>query len=223
MSLRKSNIYSWEDYNKSISKICAYNIKFNNKFKINSVEKSYYPHTRDLFALSLSDYKIKKVLDYGSNISALSNLNNKINTNKKKFFVFDPFCKKKLSTKIKSINYKVITEIKELQKEEINFVHFGSCLQYIENFKINLKNINFDHCLKILITATPITFGNKYKAKQTNHINLIQNVHNYKQIISFFKRYGFKVIFKSSMDINLSKLEKLNKNTYFLNILMEKK
>ena len=222
MTCKNLNIYSWKNYNKSIVKIAKKNIQYNNNHHINSIEHSYYPHTRDMFSISITETKIKTILDYGSNISSLSNIINKIETKSKKFLIFDPF-KFKNKIKIKKINYKIINDIKKIQKEKINFIHFGSCLQYIENFKYDLKKINYKKCLKILITATPITYGKAYKTEQSNHKNLIQNVHNIYDVISFFQSVGFKLIFKSAMNIDLAKLKKINKKTYFLNILLKKK
>ena len=78
------NRYSWKNYNHNINKIIRYNVTQNNLSIFNVIEKSYYPHTRDIFALTASSKNIINILDYGSNLSLLTNLKNKINLYKKK-------------------------------------------------------------------------------------------------------------------------------------------
>ena len=90
--------FNWTNYNNNISLFKKLS-KFNKKNKFNYIENGFYNHVRDIFCLSLILTKIKKstekikVLDYGSNRLSYSNLTNKLNIRKFKFFVYDPFCK----------------------------------------------------------------------------------------------------------------------------------
>jgi hypothetical protein len=217
------NRYSWKNYNHNINKIIRYNVTQNNLSTFNVIEKSYYPHTRDIFALTASSKNIINILDYGSNLSLLSNLKNKINLDKKKFYIYDPFNSHKKKINIKNVKYEIKTNFNDLIKINYDLIHFGSCIQYIENPLFVLKCLKHTKNLKILITATPFNYKMTYSTEQTNHNNLKQIVHNYEMIIKFFSINGFDLIFKSSMDIKLAKLKVLKSKTYFLNLLFQKK
>jgi len=198
------------------------NIQFNKRHKINCIEKSYYPHTRDLLALLIANKSIKNILDFGSNLAVLSNLNNKIKTVNKKFITYDPFFKSGNKFKIDNIKYTIVNNLNDIYKIRFDLLHLGSCLQYIENYDFLLQKLKFTKNAKIFISATPININHSYITEQTNHKNLIQNVHSLKKLINFFNKIKFKLIFKSCMDINHAKLKLVKKQTYFLNLILSK-
>ena len=218
-----TKIYSWKIYNHNIQKLINQNINFNNSAKFNAVDNSYYSQTRDIFALVANTSKVINILDFGSNLSLISNLNNKIDTKAKKFIVYDPFYSLKDDIKIKNINYKIFSNFTDIIKIKFDLIHFGSCIQYIENIENYIKLLTFNKKSKILFTATPFNLNTKYKTKQTNHKNLFQTVHNYKDLCKLLKLNKFDIIFKSSMNIKLAKLKTVKPNTYFLNILFQMK
>jgi len=218
-----TKIYSWKIYNHNIQKLINQNINFNNSVKFNAVDNSYYSQTRDIFALVANTSKVINILDFGSNLSLISNLNNKIDTKTKKFIVYDPFYSLKDDIKIKNINYKIFSNFTDIIKIKFDLIHFGSCIQYIENIENYIKLLTFNKKSKILFTATPFNLFTKYKTKQTNHKNLFQTVHNYKDLCKLLKLNKFDIIFKSSMNIKLAKLKTVKPNTYFLNILFQMK
>ena len=218
-----TNNYSWIKYNLNIQKLINQNIAFNKKFMFNAVDNSYYTQTRDIFALVANTSKVINILDFGSNLSLISNLNNKIDTKAKKFIVYDPFYSLKDDIKIKNINYKIFSNFTDIIKIKFDLIHFGSCIQYIENIENYIKLLTLNKKSKILFTATPFNLFTKYKTKQTNHKNLFQTVHNYKDLCKLLKLNKFDIIFKSSMNIKLAKLKTVKPNTYFLNILFQMK
>jgi hypothetical protein len=218
-----TNNYSWKKYNLNIQKLINQNIAFNNKFMFNAEDNSYYTQTRDIFALVANTSKVINILDFGSNLSLISNLNNKIDTKAKKFFVYDPFYSLKDDVKIKNINYKIFSNLTEIIKIKFDLIHFGSCIQYIQNFDSYLKILKSNNKSKILFTATPFNLYTKYKTKQINQKNLFQTVHNYHDLCKLLKLKKFDIIFKSSMNIKLAKLKTVKPNTYFLNILFQMK
>lgn len=218
-----TNNYSWKKYNLNIQKLINQNIAFNNKFMFNAEDNSYYTQTRDIFALVANTSKVINILDFGSNLSLISNLNNKIDTKAKKFFVYDPFYSLKDDVKIKNINYKIFSNLTEIIKIKFDLIHFGSCIQYIQNFDSYLKILKLNNKSKILFTATPFNLYTKYKTKQINQKNLFQTVHNYHNLCKLLKLKKFDIIFKSSMNIKLAKLKTVKPNTYFLNILFQMK
>ena len=218
-----TNNYSWKKYNINIQKLINQNIAFNKKFMFNAVDNSYYTQTRDIFALVANTSKVINILDFGSNLSLISNLSNKIDTRAKKFFVYDPFYSLKDDVKIKNINYKIFSNLTDIIKIKFDLIHFGSCIQYIKNFDSYLKILKLNNKSKILFTATPFNLYTKYKTKQINQKNLFQIVHNYHDLCKLLKLKKFDIIFKSSMNVKLAKLKTVKPNTYFLNILFQMK
>jgi len=218
-----TNMYSWKKYNLNIQKLAKKNIAFNLSSIFNAYENSYYPQTRDIFSLTANSTKIINILDFGSNLSLISNLTNRINVKKKFFYIYDPFSQKDDHIKIKGLNYKVFSNFNEIKKIKFDLIHFGSCIQYIKNFYYYLNLLNLNDKSKILFTATPLNLIKKYTTRQTNHNNLFQIVHSYKILYNYFKLKQFDIVFKSSMDIKLAKLKTIKPNTYFLNILFQMK
>jgi len=218
-----TNIYSWKKYNLNIQKLVKKNITFNLSSIFNANENSYYPQTRDIFSLSANSIKIINILDFGSNLSLISNLTNRINVKKKKFYIYDPFSNKDDHIKIKNLNYKIFSNFSEIRKIKFDLIHFGSCIQYIENFYYYLDLLNLSTKSKILFTATPLNLLKKYTTRQTNQKNLFQIVHSYKILYNYFKLKEFDIVFKSSMNIKLASLKTIKPNTFFLNLLFQKK
>ena len=218
-----TNIYSWKKYNDNILKLVKKNVNYNLSSIFNAIENSYYPQTRDIFTLTANSRKITNILDFGSNLSLISNLSNRINIKKKKFYIFDPFSKGNNHIKIKDLSYKVFSNFSEIKKIKFDLIHFGSCIQYIENFYYYLNLLNLNAKSKILFTATPFNLIKKYTTRQTNHNNLNQIVHSYKILYNYLKLKQFDIVFKSSMNIKLAKLKTIKPNPYFLNILFQMK
>jgi hypothetical protein len=218
-------MYNWKIYNKKKTKISIKFEEYNNLNEFNLSEKSYYNHTRDLLALNLINIGNSKlnVLDYGSNILSISNLKNKISLSKVNFFIYDPFYNEKFKNLpiLKFINYKIFNNI-NLLKKKIDLLNLGSSLQYLDNYNIIFDQVDFNKNSKILITATPFTTQKKYKSKQINHLNLNQNINNFKKLIIDFKKKNFQLVFKSSINIKLASIKNLKKKTFFLNLLFKK-
>lgn len=216
-----TNKYNWQKYNKNNVLLSKKLEKYNNIFKLNYSENSYYNHTRDLFSLTLLKKRKIKVLDFGSNIAALANLKNKIDLKNTIFYIYDPFAynKKHTVNVIKNVKIYIYNDLLLLNKIKFDVVHFGSSLQYLIDYTKSIKLINFSKQCKILITATPISFKKKYASKQKNHLNLIQYIHSFTTLNNFLKIYNFKLIFKSVLDINYASVLNLKKKTSFINLL----
>ncbi len=216
--------YNWQNYNLKSNKLAKKIVNFNKKHKFNFIEEHIYNHIRDIFCLVLTlSRKGKKtnVLDYGSNILSLSNIKNKIITQNFNFFSYNPY-KKKNTKEIKPFLITTINNKKNLNKYKYDILNFGSCLQYLESLKNLDYDLNFSNISKIIITHTPLTLGKSFSAIQSNHSNLVQNIHNYNSLVSFFKRKKFKVIFKSRNDDKFIGLKKTNKKVFSLNIVLTK-
>lgn len=216
--------YSWKLYNHSIKKLVLKNIDINNRHQFNAPEKKYYSQTRDIFSMAIIKCNsCTKILDFGSNLSIISNLGNKLELTNKEFIIYDPFFENNFKPKIKNIKYKVVDNLEKISKIKFDLVHFGSCIQYIKNFYELFEKIKFEKKSKILFTATPFNLHSSYVAKQTNQRNLLQFVHDYEFFKKFLNEKKFNLIFKSSIDIKLAKLKPIKLGTYFLNLLFQKK
>jgi hypothetical protein len=217
-------MYNWKIYNKKKNILAIKFDKFNSKNIFNFIENSYYNHTRDLLSLFLlsSNYNKSKILDYGSNLTSLSNLKNKIDMKKHQFFIYDPFkLEEKIKVNFSNINYQIYNNI-DLLTKKVDLVHFGSSLQYLSDYNKVFDEIKFKKRSKILITATPFTMDKEYSSVQKNHKNLIQKVNNFIKLVIDFKKRKFNLVFKSSMDLKMASVKNLKKRTFFLNMIFER-
>ena len=219
--------YNWSKYNKQNSKLSTKIIKFNNLQKINFVEEGLYNHIRDIFCLTILFNQKKngrtKILDYGSNLLALSNIVSKIDVKLFDFSIYDPFYSKDHTNIKKVFKIKFFTEKSNLKFKKFDVINFGSSLQYIENINKLNDTINFESVKTIIITHTPITLSKEYESKQKNHKSLIQNVHSISNIEKYFHKIGFKLVFKSRNDDKYIACEKKQRKTYSLNLIFIKK
>lgn len=224
----KTNNDYWKKYNFNKKELIRKILKFNNKFKFNFFEKEHFNHTRDILALSLSLYrgskKTIKVLDFGSNPLTISNLNNKINTKKFRFVIFDPFLNKINNEKIiiKNVKYSLINNLNKIYKEEFEIMHFASSVQYQKNFIEDLNKFNLNKTKIIIFTYTPFSLGKTFLSRQTNHTNLIQTVHSLNQLTLILKKLKFNLIFKSRNNDKYIACQNKKFKTFSLNLVFNK-
>tara|TARA_B100001996_G_scaffold378733_1_gene363356 strand:- start:179 stop:841 length:663 start_codon:yes stop_codon:yes gene_type:complete len=213
----------WQKYNLNKTKLIKKITKYNRKNNVNFIESGHYNHTRDILALSISLIGKKnklEILDYGSNALTLANLTNKIINKNVNFIIYDPFYKgKKVVKKNKKISYQITNEEKIILKKKFDLIYFGSSIQYQEKFYKKIKN--FNNSKYILITHTPFSMNKEYVARQSNHINLNQNIYSLSKIISFFKKRNFELIFKSRNEDKYVACKNKKFKTYSLNLLFK--
>ena len=219
--------FDWFEYNSKRNKEAIRIYNYNLKSKVNYIEKSFYKNVRDIYALSLLLAKrtnsISNVLDYGSNLIPHSNLLNKIDVSKYKFFIYNPLIKK-INKRLK-LKFEFVNKIKDLKKNRFDLVYFGSSLQYIQNLK-EIGDLQFmKRSNYILITHTPISLNNSknYRENQANENNLIQSIHSYREITNNLLRGCFNLKFKSVNEFKYSGLKKRKKNVHSLNLLFKNK
>lgn len=223
--MKKNKSYNWRKYNLNKSKLIQKMILYNNKNNFNFEEKDHFNHTRDLIGLSIATIKKKgkiNVLDYGSNLITLSNFKNKINLKKYNFCIYDPFFNQndqEIKTKIKDLNYNITNNLQKIKNTSFDVLNFASSIQYQSNFLSEIKRLNLKKTIRIIITYTPFSLGETYESIQSNHLNLVQKVYSYKEIISNFKKLNFNLIFQSR---NLDKYiacKKKKFKTFSLNLI----
>ena len=217
----------WQKYNLNKNKLIKKIASYNKKNKVNFLESGHYNHIRDILALLIStiDKKNKKleVLDYGSNVLSLVNFINKIDMNRINFTIYDPYYKPgNKKNKNVNIRYKIIDSEKKIFKNNYDLVHFGSSIQYENKFFDKIKVFKLNSVKYILITHTPFSLKNDYLSSQTNHPNLIQNIYSLSKITSSFKKYNYKLIFKSRNNDKYIACKNKKFKTYSLNLLFKK-
>ena len=109
-----------------------------------------------------------------------------------------------------------------MNKKKFDIINFGSCLQYMENFNRNDKHLDFSKVSNIIISHTPLTLKKTYIASQSNHKNLKQIIYNYHDIIYYFQKKKFRLIFKSKNPDKYIGLKKKNPQTFSLNLIFVK-
>jgi len=165
-----TKIYSWKIYNHNIQKLINQNINFNNSAKFNAVDNSYYSQTRDIFALVANTSKVINILDFGSNLSLISNLNNKIDTKAKKFIVYDPFYSLKDDIKIKNINYKIFSNFTDIIKIKFDFKYLLKKIWIVISIYI-LLHFNPDYYITLNLISIIISFLILYSIIDTYNKN----------------------------------------------------
>ena len=225
MSIEISNY--WKIYNQEKNSLLKKIIDFNNNNKFNFIEKENYNHIRDILSLTLATIKIKKnklnILDYGSNLLTISNLSNKINTTKFKFFIFDPFLTKKLiKYKLKNTRYIITNNENKIYKNKFILINFGSSIQYQNDFFMNLEKLNLSKTKYILFTSSPFSLSKTYISKQSNHKHIIQKVYSLNKIVNILKSKNFKLIFKSRNNDKYISCSKKIYKTFSLNLVFKK-
>ncbi len=217
----------WKVYNQEKKSLLKKIAKFNNINKFNFIENENYNHIRDILSLTLATIKIQKgklkILDYGSNLLTLSNLSNKIDTSKFKFFVFDPFLPKRFTKyKFKNIDYEVSSDERKIVKNNFILINFGSSIQYQNDFFKNLERLSLLKTKFIIFTSTPFSLSKTYTSKQSNHENLIQKVYSLNYLINKLKSKNFKLIFKSRNKDKYISCKKQIHKTFSLNLVFKK-
>ena len=217
----------WLKYNLDKKKLIKKITQFNRKNNFNFIEAGHFNHTRDILALSIaaiaSKNKNLQILDYGSNPLSLINLVNKIITKKIFFTIYDPFYKgKEIRQKNNNIQYQIIKSENKVFKKKFDLIHFGSSIQYQDNFFQKINNFKFKNVKYILITHTPFSLLKNYKSKQTNHQNLIQNIYSFSNLVLILKKNKYKLVFKSRNEDKYIACKTKNFKTYSLNLLFKK-
>ena len=153
-----------------------------------------------------------------------------------KYYIFNlekitnDFSKLKFDYKYKNLN--VITQIDDVFNKKFDFVNFGSCIQYIDNYLTILKNIT-KNSKQIFFSGTTLfeTEQEKYKRHViVKQLNVFQEGNycyffNKKFFYNFFYKKNFNLIFeiKNTTDnINFKNFIGLFKNIEYKDFLFKK-
>ena len=180
--------------------------KFNIYKKKDHIPFISYSHLIDLIKFYSNSIKKKKInfLDYGAgNLELFSSINNHIK--KIDYYYYDQPIYRSLIKNIKKNNkLKQLNIIDDILKDKNKFdiVYFGGALQYIRNYKKEIKKI-VKKSNYIIISQTPFFLNNKIKndivlkqvnlTKEINYLYLI----NFYEFILFMKKNNYYLITKN--------------------------
>lgn len=199
-----------------------------NKKLINGTTKQ----NLDIFLFDIYRNKSFSLFDVGGdNIDLYLFLNFKLNINKYYISNFPELISifNKLKLKFKLKNFYPITEIKF---KNVDFVYFGSCIQYFKNYKSYIKIILKKKPKYILFSGTSFYYDELKKdtfvVKQTNILanNIFLYFFNYRNFVKFFNNNGYKLISSKknqTTKINYKNFKPLINKINYLDLMFKKK
>tara|TARA_B110000503_G_scaffold132882_1_gene209443 strand:- start:1018 stop:1713 length:696 start_codon:yes stop_codon:yes gene_type:complete len=204
--------------------------QFNKKKKlINETTKK----NLDKFLLNLYKKYPFSFLDVGGdNIDLYLFLSNKLNI--KKYFILNFPTIISIFNKIKSqFDYEKFYPIKKINSlKKVDFVYFGSCIQYFKNYKYFLKIIFKKKPKYILFSGTSFFYNSINKdtlvVKQTNILSstIYLFFFDYKNFINFFDHSGYKLVSSTKNNttkVNYENFAPLLQKVEYLDLLFKKK
>ena len=168
----------------------------------------------------------------GDNIDLYLFLSNKLNI--KKYFILNFPEIISIFNKIKSqFSYKKFYPMKKINSlKNVDFVYFGSCIQYFKNYKSFLKIIFKKKPKYILFSGTSFFYNSINKdtlvVKQTNILpsTVYLFFFNYKNFINFFDHSGYKLVSSTKNNttkVNYENFKPLLQKVEYLDLLFKKK
>ena len=204
--------------------------QFNKKKKlINETTKK----NLDKFLLNLYKKYPFSFLDVGGdNIDLYLFLSNKLNI--KKYFILNFPTIISIFNKIKSqFGFKKFYPINKINLlRNVDFVYFGSCIQYFKNYKSFLKIIFKKKPKYILFSGTSFFYNSINKdtlvVKQTNILSstIYLFFFDYKNFINFFDHSGYKLVSSTKNNttkVNYENFKPLLQKVEYLDLLFKKK
>lgn len=168
----------------------------------------------------------------GENIDLYLHLSRKLNIQNYYIYNFKQlvFLFKKLKKKFKFYNFFPIENVSPIKK--IDFVYFGSCIQYFKNYKNFLKSIFKKKPKYIFFSGSSFFYDkstNDYTVvKQTNYLpnTIYLFFFNLENFLKFMNFNGYKLVFLESnktAKINFKNFIHLFKKIEYLDLLFIKK
>lgn len=217
----------WNNYNNELLNFSEKLIFHNEKNDFNFIENDLYNHVHDVLVLSLlllGSNNNKKILDYGSNLIPWCNICNKIKVDNLKVTIFDPFSIDNKNIKL-SENFfvNIINSAKSLNKNNYDFLIFGSSSQYINNFLEILDSEILLNCNLVLFTHTPLSKNATFNSNQHTGFKGNQIIRSFEYLLEKMKDNSFELIFKSVLPAELASVDKDKvSKTIYANLLFKK-
>lgn len=220
----------WKNYNNRLLALSELMLAHNKKSRFNFVESSFYPHIRDILAVTISlivSGQVRRhirILDYGSNVATWANLQNKIDTSCAAVTIFDPFAT--AEQRLRGLPYKSLVispSLRRVQADNYDLVIFGSVAQYDEDFVNDLGAGKSFKTRYILFTHTPLSIGQSFSSKQASSYTGTQTIHGLDMVVEELKKENFELIFKSTLSNSLAAVEeKFLPTTVYANLLFKR-
>jgi hypothetical protein len=207
------------------------------KFNDNGKQTSFmtYPNLINLLLKNFNTNKSLNFLDIGGEKidfylklkSEFKNINYFIFNQEK---VIEPFYK--LKTEFKYDNLNIIEKMDKIFNKDYDFVNFGSCIQYFDNYENLLEKIS-NCCEKIFFSGTHLynsseqKFKNNIIVKQMNVLPQINYLYffNRKKFFSILEKKKFTLIFENKNltdNINYDNFESYLGNISYSDFLFTK-
>ena len=202
---------------------------YNQKKLINGTTKK----NLDKFLFNIYKRKPFSFFDVGGdNIDLYLFLSHKLNI--KKYYISNfseiIYIFKKLKTEFHFNNFFPISNTINLKN--IDFIYFGSCIQYFKNYKSYLNLIFKRRPKYILFSGTTFFYDDlnidTYVVKQTNILpnTIFLYFFNYKNFIDYFNKNGYKLVSSKenkTTQINYKNFHPLLKKIKYLDLFFKKK
>ena len=207
--------------------------KFDKNQKQNSFMTCPYLHQ-----LLLMKYNINENFSFldigGENIDFFLQL--KKNFKNVKYYIYnlekinDDFIKLKLYFKFQNLN--VISKIDEIFNNKFDFVNFGSCIQYFDNYETILKNIT-ENSNQIFFSGTTLFENDKENYQKhviVRQVNIFPEINycyffNKEFFYNFFYKKNFNLVFESKNitdSVNFENFSSLFKNIEYKDFFFKK-
>ena len=140
------------------------------------------------------------------------------------------FIKLKLSFKYQNLN--IISQIDEIFNNKFDFVNFGSCIQYFDNYETILKNIT-ENSNQIFFSGTTLFESEKenyYKHIVVRQVNIFPEINycyffNKQFFYNFFNKKNFNLVFESKNitdNVNFKNFDSLFKKIEYKDFFFKK-
>jgi hypothetical protein len=153
-----------------------------------------------------------------------------------KYYIFNlekitnDFSKLKFDYKYENLN--VITHIDEVFNKKFDFVNFGSCIQYFDNYEIILKNIT-ENSNQIFFSGTTLFESDEANYKKhliVKQVNIFPEINycyffNKQFFYNFFIKKNFNLIFESKNitdNVNFKNFSNLFRNIEYKDFFLKK-
>ena len=207
--------------------------KFDKNQKQNSFMTCPYLHQ-----LLLMKYNINENFSFldigGENIDFFLQL--KKNFKNVKYYIYnlekinDDFIKLKLYFKFQNLN--VISKIDEIFNNKFDFVNFGSCIQYFDNYETILKNIT-ENSNQIFFSGTTLFENDKENYQKhviVRQVNIFPEINycyffNKRFFYNFFFKKNFNLVFESKNitdNVNFKNFDSLFKKIEYKDFFFKK-
>ncbi len=187
----------------------------------------------DIFLSSIFKKKKFSFFDVGGdNIDLFLYLSSKLNINKYYISNFPQLISifKKLKSKYNLYNFYPVSNTRHIKN--INFIYFGSCIQYFRNYKSYLTTILKKKPNYVLFSGTTFFYDNlkndTFVVKQTNILpnTVFLYFFNYYKFINFFNKNGYKLVFSKKNNTTKVNYKNFKPTIYkvdYLDLLFKKK